>query len=148
MPRSALRGSRLLAAAGVLALLAGCQRPRTPAVEPRPGELVGLLPAEADARADAVRRDPRGYIERVAGLCRGLEQYTLTFTRYERRGLFQKLYGPERIQCWFRRQPFSVRMKWLADHPRYNEMVYVADRPKAQVRFVTRRWNPPLRPPP
>lgn len=107
-----------------------------------------LAPREAEAKAEAVRRDPRAYLRLVAQRCRKLEQYTLRFTRYERRGLLGRLYGPEHIQCWFRREPFSIRMKWLNPDLKYDESVYVADRHGNKVRFVTRWWNPPLLPPP
>lgn len=133
-------------AMAMLGLLAGCGV--NPDIEPRPGPIRGLLPAEADARAEAVRRDPAAYVRQVADNCRQLEQYTLTFTRHERRGLFQKLYGPERIACRFRRWPFSVGMKWLDDNLKYGESVYVEGRADDKVRFVTRWWSPPLLPPP
>ncbi len=107
-------------------------------IEPRLGQLVGLPAAQADARADAVRRDPIGYLRKVADNCRALEQYTLTFTRQERRGLFKLLYGPERITCWFRRRPFSIRMKWLDPKVKYGESTYVEGRKGNKVRFVPR----------
>jgi hypothetical protein len=99
-------------------------------------------------RAEAVRCDPVAYLERVTGNCRRLEQYTLTFTRCERRGLLQRLYGPEHITCWFRRRPFSVRMKWLDEDNKYGESAWVDGQQGNKVRFVTRWWSPPLLPPP
>jgi len=131
----------------IVNVLAGCASP-TPTIEPRPGPVRGVLPAEADARAEAVRRDPAAYLHRVMDNCRALNQYTLTFTRHERRGLFPRLYGPERIACWFRRSPFSVRMKWLDENVKYGETVYVEGQADNKVRFVTRWWSPPLLPPP
>lgn len=131
----------------ILCVLTGCAS-SGPTFEPRPGPVRGILPAEADARAEAVRRDPVAYLHRVAANCRALDQYTLTFTRHERRGLFQRLYGPERIACWFRRSPFSVRMQWLDENVKYGETVFVAGQADNKVRFVTRWWSPPLRPPP
>jgi hypothetical protein len=94
--------------------------------------------AEANARAEAVRRDPVAYLRQVAENCRTLEQYTLTFTRQERRGLFKLLYGPERIACWFRREPFSIRMKWLDPEVKYGESTYVEGEHDNKVRFVPR----------
>lgn len=129
-----------------LALLAGCAS--TPKIEPRPGQVRGLLPAEADARAEEVRRDPVAYLQRVGANCRALKQYTLTFTRLERRGLLQLLYGPEHVECWFRREPFSLRMKWLDKDSKYTESGYVSGFEEDKVRFVTRTWTPPLLPPP
>lgn len=115
----------------------GCAA-REVGIEPRLGQPTGLPAAEADARADAVRRDPIGYLRKVTDNCRALEQYTLTFTRQERRGLLKLLYGPERITCWFRRQPFSIRMKWLDPKVKYGESTYVEGRKGNKVRFVPR----------
>ncbi len=113
------------------------------------GKTHGILSAaQMDERAEMVRRNPEAYLRLVTQKCRRLEQYTLTFTRHERRGLFQQLYGPERIACWFRRQPFSVRMKWLDEDIKYGESVYVEGQADNKVRFVTRWWSPPLLPPP
>ena len=133
-------------AAGVCAA-GGCAR-KSVDVEPRPGPVKGLPPAEADARAEAVRRDPLAYLKRVAAKCAELPQYMLKFTRCERRGLFQQLYGPEHIECWFRRQPFTLHMKWLDEDSKYLESGYGTGQPDNKVRFVTRLWSPPLLPPP
>ena len=131
---------------GSVGLLSGCAT--TSNVAPQPGTVVDLLPAEAEARAEAVRADPIAYVNRVAELCRTLEQYTLTFTRFERRGFFKRMHGPEHIQCWFRRSPFSVRMKWLDEDLKYGESAYIEGRHDDKVRFVTRWWTPPLKRPP
>ena len=136
----------VLVSAGYIAC-AGCANNHK-VIEPRPGPVAGLTAAEADARAEAVRRDPSAYLRRVADHCRALRQYTLLFTRYERRGLLQQMFGPERMRCWYRQQPFSVRMKWLDENLKYGESAYVAGQPDERVRFVTRWWVPPLLPPP
>jgi hypothetical protein len=132
--------------AATAALLAGCANQRD--IEPRPGPLKGLTPAEADARAAAVRHDPAAYLRSVAEKSRGLNQYTLRFTRHERLGILRQLHAPEHISCWFRRQPFSVRMKWLDEDTKYGEAVYVQGQADNKVRFVTRGWSPPLLAPP
>lgn len=135
---SATRGLCVLGLLAAAVLWApGCAR-REVGIEPRLGRLAGLPAAEADARADAIRRDPIGYLRKVADNCRALEEYTLTFTRQERRGLFKLLYGPERITCWFRRQPFSIRMKWLDPEVKYGESTYVEGQNGNKVRFVPR----------
>ena len=52
--------------------------------------------------------------------------------------MFKKVYGPERIACWFRQQPFSVRMLWLDPEVKYGESTYVAGAHDNQVRFIPR----------
>jgi hypothetical protein len=130
------------------ALLAGCAQSAT-VVEPLPGLTdKSLIPAEVENRAEEVRQDPVAYLREVAANTRRLDQYKLRFTRYERRGFFRTMHGPEEIRCWFRRQPFSVRMKWLDEDIKYGESVYVKGEQDDKVRFVTRWWSPPLLPPP
>lgn len=133
---------------GPLALLAGCATTAPSQIEPRHGEAPLLLPADVENRAAVVRANPLAYLHEVAERCRQLEDYTLSFTRHERRGLFRVLHGPEHIACWFRREPFSVRMKWLDENVKYGESSYVANQHAGKVRFVTRWWSPPLKPPP
>jgi hypothetical protein len=82
--------------------------------------------------------DPVGYLRLVYEKARALPCYTLELTRSERRGLFRKLEGPERIQCWYRAEPHSIRMKWLDDHPKYGESTYVQGQNDNQVCFVPR----------
>lgn len=131
-----------------LLLVAGCGGSDRHPLRPRAAAPRGLTPAEIENRAAAVRYDPVAYLHRVAARCRGLTQYTLTLVRQERRGLFGRLAPPEHVQCWFRREPFSVRMKWLDTDIKHDETVYVEGQYNNQVRFVTRWWVPPLRPPP
>jgi len=140
--------SRVLGGLAVLVLLlSGCPA-RPSRVAPQPPPTNALLPAEADARAEVVRRDPAAYLHRVAFICQSLDQYTLLFTRTERRGFFQQLYGPEHIRCWFRRRPFSVRMQFLDAGSRYTASAYAEGQAENKVRFVTRRWMIGLLPPP
>lgn len=121
-----------------LAGATGCAAQRT--VAPITSPLNGIAPAELDARAEIVRSDPLTYIHQVAANCRALEQYTVTFTRQERRGLgwFKSLREPERIACKFRRKPFSIYMKWLDPDIKYGESTYVEGQQDNQVRFVPR----------
>jgi hypothetical protein len=139
-----MAASVTLLAAG---LLVGCAG-KAPTIEPQPGAVKGVLPAEADRRAELVRTDPVAYLRQVASNCRRLDQYTLEFTRFERRGLLQQMYGPEHAMCGFRREPFSVKMKWQDADLKYDESAYVAGQQENKVRFVTRRWIPPLAAPP
>lgn len=107
-----------------------------------------LTPAQMETQAEQVRRDPVAYLHRVLQETRQLDEYTLEFIRYERRGAFGTLHGPERIRAWFRQDPFSVRLKWLDEDLKYDESVYVADQHEGQVRFVTRWWVLGLKAPP
>ncbi|MBU0637554.1 MAG: DUF1571 domain-containing protein [Planctomycetes bacterium] len=115
-------------------------------IEPQAGQVAGMLAAEADTRAELVRADPVAYLHAVAVKCSGLAQYQLTFTRHERRGLFNMLKGPERISCWFRREPFSIRMKWLDPDVKYGESVYIEGQYDNKVRFVPRHGAFGLKP--
>jgi hypothetical protein len=142
---------KLAWAIGGIAILAvvlpGC-RGRPARVTPQPAPATVLLPAEAEARAEVVRRDPAAYLHRVAFACQSLEQYTLLFTRTERRGFFQQLYGPEHMRCRFRRRPFSVQMQFLDPDSKYIASAYVEGQADNKVRFVTRHWIVGLLPPP
>jgi hypothetical protein len=89
--------------------------------------------------APNIESDPTGYLQSVAERCARLDQYTLTLTRCERRGLFNSIHGPERIACWFRRRPFSVRFRWLDVDVKHGESTYVEGRHGNKVRFVPRR---------
>lgn len=99
---------------------------------------------------ERVAADIRGYLEEVANLTGRMESYTLSFVRYERRrsGFSWKLSGPENIKAWFRREPFSVKLKWLNDDLKYDESVFVSGEHDDMVRFVTRKPVFLLKPPP
>ncbi|MFO0839655.1 MAG: DUF1571 domain-containing protein [Phycisphaerae bacterium] len=149
---------RSLVAAGVAALLVGCTTTARTASAPiretdiappaaSPGVLVpidaGAEPAAAHAESatagpSSIERDPVAYLRSVLEKTRQLQQYKLLMVRQERRGLISSLRPPERIACWFRRAPFSVRMKWLDDDTNNGETVYVEGRDRNRVRFIPR----------
>ena len=132
-----VRAWRILSCAA-LAAIAGCATPKS--IEPRSGPIQGITPAEADSRAELVRRDPLAYIRRVTERTRSLDHYTVTLVRQERRGFpFPTLREAETIACWYRRSPFSVRMKWLNENTNFGETAYVAGRRPDKVRFVPRK---------
>lgn len=115
--------------------ISGCATPASTtshAAEPAPA------PAAASQEEARVASDPLGYLRQVRARTSTLEQYTIVFTRSERRGLLKRYEGPERIRCWFRREPFSVRMKWLTDDVKYGECAFVRGQHHDQVRFVPR----------
>lgn len=99
-----------------------------------PPEDASLLAREAE-----IRKDPVGYLRESLAAARKLDEYTLIFTRYERRGLLIKeLKGPEQIKTWFRRDPFSVRFVWLDEDIKYGESTYVQGTHDNKVRFIPR----------
>lgn len=122
----------------IASLLWGCASSRP--IEPVAGPVRGMTAAEADSRAEKVRLNPLGYLQKVAQRCAGLQQYTVTLVRQERRGLplFQTLREPETIACWFRKSPFSVRMKWLDEKTDFGETAYVQGDRGDKVRFTPR----------
>ena len=126
----------LTIATTILAVAAGCASSRP--IAPLGGPFHKISAAEADARAEAVRADPLAYLREVRDNCRTLQQYSLNFTRQERRGFFRTLGDPERIACKFRREPFSIHMKWLDPDIKYGESTYVAGAEDDKVRFVPR----------
>lgn len=108
-------------------------------VVPRTEKVEAADSAAVDHSVIDIQSDPVAYLRKVEATCAALAQYTVEFTRTERRGLiFKSLQGPEKIKCWFRRNPFSVRMKWLDDRVKYGESTYVEGREKNQVRFTPR----------
>lgn len=92
------------------------------------------LPAPKAARG--LESDPLAYLQSSLEKCTKLDGYALLFVRQERRGLFKSLQPPERIQAWFRRAPFSVRMKWLDPGIKYGESTYVEGQNDGRVLFV------------
>ncbi len=138
---------RLLMSAAAVTLIIGCGGGEKE-IAPRGGPLRGMKAAEADTLAENVRQAPLDYLRQVHAKTQQLDAYTLTFTRYERRGLFQNLHGPEAIAAWVRQDPFSVKLAWLDEDVKYGESVYVADQHDAKVRFVTRTPQPFLKAPP
>jgi hypothetical protein len=144
--------------------VAGCATPRSPS-PPTPATIAPGRPAAAEMVASSqpaprpvattaapaapcVELDPRGYLERVAlPNCDRLTDYTTRLIRYERRGLlFRTLEGPETIQAWVRSKPFSVRLCWLDPDIKYGEAVYIDGVAGNELRFVPRKWHPPLLP--
>jgi hypothetical protein len=120
-------------------IVAGCASSPGAVADARPDRASELQTGKPWSAAEArVRRDPLGYLRTVRARAAELEQYTILLTRSERRGVLKRLEGPERIQCWFRRDPFSVRLKWLDDHVKYGECVFVRGQNRDQVRFVPR----------
>lgn len=105
-------------------------------------------PASSPARPLA-ERDPLAYIRLVTENTRRLEQYTLKLIRQERRGFgpFCRLQEPEEILCWYRRQPFSIRLLWTDPAVKYGESTYVAGQQNDRVRFTPRVGLFGLKPP-
>lgn len=116
---------------------------------------VGMVKSAEDSSAGAARRqelrlknDPIGYITEVRDRCAKIDQYTITFIRQERRGLgfLKSMQPPERIECRFRRVPFSVYMHWTDPDIKYGESTYVEGEQNDMVRFVPRHGLLGLKP--
>lgn len=122
---------------------AGCAAPRGEA--PRAAQ-PGHETRSASAAESLVRDDPIRFIRAAHARAAALSQYSIVLVRSERRGLLKRFEGPERIQCWFRRDPFSVRMKWLDSDVKYGECVFVRGQHNDQVRFIPRNGFLGLRP--
>lgn len=153
-----MRAGKLLAAStlGALALwLAGCQtaqpasdqRNDQPTAVTAPEKSIAPLaqsaispnPASAASSAPApTPQDALTYLKYSLQKCSTLSAYQLLFVRQERRGLLGLLQSAEHIETWFRREPFSVRMKWLDPGIKYGESTYVAGRDENRVLFVPR----------
>lgn len=134
-----MRAARIiLAIACTAGLVGGCASSPSAAARLR-----WLVPTPvADARNDrtAIARDPLAYLEQVRQRCAQLECYRVTLVRIERRGFgpFRRLVGPERIEAWFRRTPFSVRLRWLDPDSPHAESVFVAGRHDGNVLYRPR----------
>lgn len=159
MPRSA--GARRKPAtprASLCALLSvtylwlpGCAtRTASPAAQREPAAAAAepATPASNPA-CPLAERDPLAYIRLVTENTRRLEQYTLKLIRQERRGFgpFCRLRDPEEILCWYRRQPFSIRLLWTDPTVKYGESTYVAGEQSDRVRFTPRVGLFGLKPP-
>lgn len=106
---------------------------------PVPADLPSVAQPPAVALPPAgnlVQSDPQAFFQYSLEQCRKLDGYALLFVRQERRGLFKTLQPAERIQTWFRRSPFSVRMKWLDPGIKYGESTYVEGKNEGRVLFV------------
>ncbi|MBK8915999.1 MAG: DUF1571 domain-containing protein [Phycisphaerales bacterium] len=133
-PRFRRAGWALLS---LISLIPGCSAPGAKLA--LPGKSSEPL---HEAHADEARRisaDPRAFLARVEERAAALEQYTVQFTRTERRGLLRSLEGPERISCWYRRSPLSIRMQWLDEDVKYGESAYSARIAADRIRFIPRR---------
>lgn len=121
-------------------ILIGCAAPEPQrSVDPIPTAAPAPLSA-AEPATPLIAADPREFLRVSLSRCEQLSQYTTIFIRQERRGLipFRSLHPPERIQCWFRREPHSIRMKWLDPEIKFGESTFVAGQQDNRVRFVPR----------
>lgn len=125
---------------------------QTAAAAPPPAPVTSVAPSASETPSTpgsaAIAANPLSFVERVGARCQAFDQYTVLFCRAERRGLLRTMSSMERIRCWWRKDPLSIRMKWLDNHPEYDESVYVAGQRDNKVCFVTRKPEPLLLPPP
>ncbi|MBL8877784.1 MAG: DUF1571 domain-containing protein [Phycisphaerales bacterium] len=134
--RSAFRSARWPAASLVMLSAGwGCAGPRSKAA---PAPQVETASEATAGREASAQTNPVAFIRSAHARAAALSQYSIVLVRSERRGLLKQFKGPERIQCWFRRAPFSVRMKWLEQDVKYGECVFVLGQHDDRVRFVPR----------
>ncbi len=89
----------------------------TPADPTRPAGAVKDISSLASA-------DPVAFLEAsIARYEREVKGYRATLIKQERIG--GKLQPPERVACWFREEPFSVRMDWLEGERLAKRTLYV-----------------------
>ena len=128
-----------LAFGAILLLLPACSAPKQK-IAPVQAKINGEIHNVYQTRIESIRRDPLAYLHEVLENCRKLQQYSVNFTRQERRGIgfFKSLHEPELIACKFRRNPFSVYMKWLDPDVKYGESTFVSGLENDKVRFIPR----------
>jgi len=143
-PACTVHGAPFLAvrALGATALLVCLTAPALGAA-PEAGQPASSAPAGASkgeavypksrrALEPIIRRDPLGLLRRARDWAEShLHDYTCRFQRIERVG--GTLQKPEKTRMKFRRQPFSVYMKWIADPSKGQEVIYVEGKYKDEI---------------
>lgn len=132
----------LLAALVGLPAIVACT-PRHAGITPQPtGNQTAPLPqspgADASDSTGLLNSDPMAYLRDVARRAATLEQYQVTFVRQERLGAIPTLHAVERINAWFRAQPFSVKFEWQDDDSEFRQAAYVAGSEKDKVLLLRR----------
>lgn len=86
----------------------------------------GNIPSQADETTPPSLHTIRQLLQQAAARCATLDSYIVRLTRRE--SLKGKV-GPEEIIAFsFRKQPFSVHLKWLGETAKGREVVYVKGR--------------------
>jgi hypothetical protein len=102
-----------------VALTAGCAASAKPAQLSRFPEIKPQYRPVAEQMED----NPVACLQDKLEECKALQDYTLTFYRQERLG--GALKPMEKIQAWFRSEPFSVKFVWNNPEANYEEAVFV-----------------------
>jgi hypothetical protein len=120
---------------------AAAQAPPAPAPAPKaaPGEVV-----QAGARVPASANAVRLLYQQATQAFAGIDSYQARVTRREQANGKPQ---PEEVMLFrFRKQPWSVYMKWLSEAGRGREVIYVKDRHGNQLHTLLAAGDHPLKP--
>jgi len=83
-----------------------------------------VYPESRETLEPTIRRDPLAFLQRARTWAEGhIHEYTCDFLKLER--VDGRLQKPEKMQMKFRREPFSVYLKWVAETSKGQEAIYV-----------------------
>jgi len=128
----ALRQSALTVATAVVVLLLQCHRPQSWSALPGQyikigGEEIPLHSDPSDANEQFARRDPLGFLKMCRVQCRKrVHDYRCRFIKRER--VEGTMSAKQEIDVSYRDHPFSVRMNWVKNPGRAEEVSYVENR--------------------
>jgi len=133
LPRRALAATALLVCVTAPALGADPETGQPASSAPAASSKGGAVnPKSREALEPALRRDPLKFLQRARDWTeKHIHDYTCRFQRLERVG--GKLQKPEKTRMKFRRHPFSVYMKWIADPSKGQEVIYVDGKYKDEI---------------
>jgi hypothetical protein len=105
-------------------------------------------PAQPAPQADGTEQSPphtaRQLLQRAASRCAGFDSYIVRLTRREH---LKNKGNPEEIIAFsFRKNPFSVHLKWLGDTAKGREVVYVKGRFDSKIHTKVAAGDAPLLP--
>ena len=129
--RRALPVTVLLAGVAALATAAAPDAGESTSADASPASAV-VYPESRETLEPTIRRDPLAFLQRARTWAKGhIHEYTGHFQKLERvDGHLQK---PEKMQMKFRREPFSVYLKWVAEPSKGQEAIYVQGKYKGHV---------------
>jgi len=89
-------------------------------------------PESRETLEPTIRRDPLAFLQRARAWAENhIHEYTCHFQKLER--VDGRLQKPEKMRMKFRREPFSVYLKWIAEPSKGQEVIYVQGKYKGHV---------------